>query len=197
MSPQEFAAAWGPDRYCLPPDILEGVDIPEDAKTFLVEAGLPLPMQALRGPYAIPQPLVPASSPFQADKYPLLSRYLSTPFRLLACRHESEALGLGDAHSLYYAIEEGTGHIYEVGPGLESRPEQFVNASIFVNTSIARFAEFLLCYREFTAQFRLYRPQKEPPFRSLKQQWQAIDSGALTDPDYYWVMAYYDIMECF
>ena len=192
LSPQEFAAAWGEDRYCFPPDILHDVDIPASSIQFLVEAGLPRQAEGPR-PYIVPLPRVLVTPPVQAARHPLLTRYGSTPFRLLAYLHTDNYLD--DKYALYHAVEEKTGHIYWVGPGVRTEPPSFVN------TSITHFAEFLLCFRDFGTRFRQAEPIgsriRHVPFSTLKREWQVIDPAALTDPDNYWVMAYYDIMECF
>lgn len=154
MSPQEFAAAWGDDRYLFSPSLLVGLNIPEDAKAFLVEAGLPLRAEVQRDLFAVPLPPAPSSATSEVKKLPLLSRYLSTPFRLLASvldedqsNHWLGAKDCGDG--VYYAVEEGMGHVYRVGPGVEAEAIQFVNSGL------AQFAEFLLCYQDFLTHLRL------------------------------------------
>ncbi len=129
MSPQEFAVAWGENQYIFPPNVLRDVNIPENAKAFLLEVGLPIQAEVPLGFYVVPLPLVPASPPVQAAKYPLLSRYSSTHFRLLAYLHYEHWRG----DELYYAVEEGTGCVYCTGSGLKGtglEPHQFMNSSL-------------------------------------------------------------------
>lgn len=194
LSPQEFAAAWGEDRYRFPPDILGGIDIPEAAKAFLVEAGLPLRAEVQEDLFAVPLPPALSSATSEVNKLPLLSRYQSSPFRLLAfvldedrSNHWLGAESCG--YGVYYAVEESTGCLYRVGPGAEAE------ATRFVNSSLAQFAEFLLCYRDFLTRLRLDQSpdhtQYEVLFASLKQKWRRMDPEALTDPDNYWVMCLY------
>ena len=191
LSPKEFAAAWGEGRYVFPLELLRDVDIPEASKTFLLQVGLPLQAEGPRS-HMVLLPRAAASPPVQVAKYLLFSRYESTRFRLLAYLHSHSYLS--DQNTLYYAVEEKTGHVYWVGPGIQTDPP------LFVNTSVAHFAEYLLCFRDFAARFRQAYPsgvRTHVPFGILKRDWQAIDPAALTDPDNYWVMAYYDIRECF
>ncbi len=182
LSPQEFVAAWGEDRYLLPPDLLQDIDIPKSSKAFLREAGLPQRAEVPLGFYVVPLPVVPASPPVQAAKHPLLSRYLSTRFRLLAYLYYDYWRG----DEIYYAVEEGTGHVYCTGSGLNGtglEPQQFVNSSL------PQFAEFLLCYREFLTHFRPTEPERSqvmPLITSLGQQWRGIDPMAMAEAENYW-----------
>lgn len=186
LSPQEFAAAWGEDRYIFPPNVLRDVNIPEDAKTFLLEVGLPLQAEVPLGFFVAPLPLVPASPPVQAAKYPLLSRYSSTHFRLLAYLHYDCWWG----NEVYYAIEEITGHIYSVWP------EGHGDLGRFVNSSLSQFAESLLRYREFLTYFRPTEPERSqimPLIASLEQRWQVIDAVAMAEAENYWPYYVYDM----
>lgn len=194
LSPQEFAAAWGEDRYRFPPGVLQDVDIPESAKHFLLEAGLPRRVELCIGgycSYAVPLPVVQASPPAPRAKYPLLSRYESTQFRLLAYMTDESPYPypLGHEDDVFFAIEQGTGHVYWVGYGVEG--------GRFVNASLAQFAEFLLGYRKFLPHYKQDEPESSrSPFslaiRSMQQKWQQIDPTAQADPNNFWAMCFHD-----
>ena len=181
ISPQEFADAWGKQRLLLTLELLQDVDIPKGSKDFLVVAGLPLRAEVQEDLYVVPLQLF--STP-QAIKLFLLARYEATPLRLLASVvDDMQWLGADYCENpVYYAVEEGTGIIYRIGRGVEAESVRFVN------TSIAHFAEFLLCYREFLAHSRRDQSQYNSQLTLLKQRWRQIDPIALMDLDNYWVM---------
>ncbi len=96
---------------------------------------------------------------------------------------------LGHEDDVFFAIMQGTGHIYWVGYGVEE--------GRFVNTSLAQFMEFLLDYRELLPLQKQHEPQMPSSqllltLRSIQQKWQQIDPVAQTDPDNFWVMCFYD-----
>ena len=126
LSPQEFAAAWGLDCYCFPPDVFQDVDIPESARAFLREAGLPLRAEVQMDLYTAPLPLVPAFPPMPPANLPLLSRYPATQLRVLSYVLDDRNWPGAEyrENGVYYAIEEKTGHIYRVGPRMKRKLEQ-------------------------------------------------------------------------
>lgn len=187
LSPLEFAAAWGKDRYRFPSHVLQNIDTPEASKSFLLEAGLPEQAEVPSGKYAVPLPIVPASPPVQAAKYALMALFPSSQLRLLAYLHDEQDEAYW-GYDLYYAIEEKTGHVRYLEPREEGEG--------FVNVSVVQFAEFLLVYRQFIAQFWPTYPERSkilPLVTALEQKWQEIDPLAMADPDNYWAIMLYDL----
>jgi hypothetical protein len=190
LSPQQFAAAWGGDRFCFPLDVFRDIDIPEPSKRFLLEAGLPKQAIVPSGKYVTSLPFVPATPPLQSAKYPLMAPF-SSSLRLLASLHdENDQMYWG--YDFYYAVEEKTGHIYY----LEHFSESGEEGEGYVNASVTQFAEFLLVYRHFVAHFRPKYPESfeiPPLIMSLGQKWQEIDPVAMAHPDNYWASLLDDI----
>ncbi len=198
LSPQEFAAAWGKDRFCFPLNVLRGVDIPEPSKQFLLEAGLPLWAEVPLGFYVVPLPVVPASFPVQLAGYPLLAHYQSTGFRLLANLHYDNHLSKAE-DGVYFAVQEDTGHIYRTEPdyvveegtghAYQAGATARGNPGRFLNTSLSQFAECLLHYREFITHFRPTEPERsQVPILvgGLEQKWREVDTLAMASMDNCW-----------
>lgn len=199
LSTQEFADAWEEDRFLFPPDLLRDIDIPDDAKAFLVEVGLPGQAE-MEGKYVIPLPVVPACPPVQAAKYLLMapvppSPHRPVPLRLIAClQYESDHEYWG--FDVYYAIEETSGHVHCLRHPADAGEE--INQ--FVNVSVAQFAECLFAFRLFMSHFRPTYPEDgevDLLLTSLGQRWQEIDPVALADPEGYWVNQLEDFQTCF
>ncbi len=200
LSPQQFAAAWGGDRYLFSADQLRDISLPETSKAFLLEAGLPLWAEVPLGFYVVPLPVFLTSPPMQAAKYPLLARYESTGFRLLGDLHYDNHLSDAEA-GLYYAVQEDTGHVYRMEPDYvveegtshvyQEHSKVRGKPSRFLNTSLPQFVEFLLDYRDFVAHFWPTEPERsEVPIlvESLEQKWWKVDPLAMASSDNCWPM---------
>jgi hypothetical protein len=130
ISPEEFCRSWGRLQLApVPAEALEGVAIPEPAKRFLAEAGLPLDVEGLaltfvtdrRGLRSVDEILEP-----ETPRPP-------EPRRL-------RRLGSNDVGVLFCLDETRQGRVVAVSL---DEPQRVV----LVNSSVAHLAECLLTYR--------------------------------------------------
>lgn len=169
ITPIEFLNQWGAEgllRY--EPAALEGVDIPEVSKRFLVEAGLPrqadLELEFDLSPEelpTLPEALEEENLPAFFDRY--------------------RPIGVDTATTICLD-ERDKGRIYavDIDGAIPTR---------FMNSSVPQLAEFLLVFRDgagVTLPTLASEKELEASAQALEEQFRRIDPAVFSDEDNWW-----------
>lgn len=171
MTPEQFSERWGPGLVRTEPAAVAGVNIPETARRFLIEAGLPAQADydiRFRRP---------------EDELPTLPEAFPNGYRFPPEYDLFHPIGVDGATLL--CLEEGTGFVYSIdidGQGIPTR---------FVNSGIPELAECLLVNR-VTSRAESEEDEEDEDealqllIQGLENKMQHIDPAAMRDPGNYW-----------
>jgi hypothetical protein len=175
IAPHTFVAKWkGEPLLRVPSALLDGVNIPEISRRFLIEAGLPFRWKSV-------------SFGNLAHGLPLLSDILSDDegvrgYRILGTSAENWCRIPPD----YLCIEEDTGRLVIRQSGFFGQPTSFW----LLNSSISHFAASLLAYETFSAAFKQLcqlgdcKPAEEL-VDEFEQHLKRIDPDAMNEEAYW------------
>ena len=168
MSPQEFSEAWGEGLSPVAPAVLQATHIAEPAKRFLGEAGLPREAKPNLTFYSPPDMLTPMPNVLEEVDLPLdFQRYLL----------------LADDGGTFLCIDmRDNEQVVSVDP-YQELPTRVVNSAV------PQFAECLLAYRALPGPEQAKGADKQTIrdwIAQLEQQFNRIDSAALSGPDNWW-----------
>ena len=172
ITPEQFSQMWGTGLIRTEPTAVAGLNIPQAARRFLTEAGLPR-----EAGYDIsfdrPEDELPTLPEAFPNGYDFPSEY--------NCMHP---IGVDGATLL--CLEEGTGHVYSIDIDGQNIPTRFVNSSL------PALAECLLVNRVTSPEARTDSGGEDEDeamrslVRGLGDDMRRIDPEAMRDPDNYW-----------
>jgi len=183
---EQFAAKWGKDDLVpIPTTMLRDLNIPQDDKDFLAQAGLPqaaaIPTGGA-GDFALLS--VQAGAEPDKPKYPLLSEYEHSYYLLGFIRYSPDF-----GHDTYFCIEKHSGAIRLID---NEDPSVY-----FVNSSVSAFAQALLAYRSFI------EPSSNDPLKDknrgrltrVRREIKAFDAKAFASRTNYWPLMLADLAD--
>lgn len=169
ISPQDFVRCWGEEQLVrFDSTALEGISIADEAKRFLVEAGLPRRAPFSGGAFTLLPPANPMQAQAGCETFGLLEKVGG--FRLLAVT----------PYRLFIAIDERRqGRIVRTDESGLRRGNVY-----FMNSSVPQLAESLLAYRAYRLRFAGSEDQSEeehqPLVAWLEREIGRIDPEAMT-----------------
>ena len=176
MTPEQFSRSWGVGLIRTEPVALAGVNIPDNAKRFLMEAGLPS-----EADYDI-------SFDRPEDELPTLPEAFPNGYDFPAAYQQFRPIGVDGATLL--CLQEETGYIYSIdidGQGIPIR---------FVNSGVTELAECLLVNRvvpqdaEGNGKDLEHREDADESTHglvgTLAQKMHEIDPSAMNNAENYW-----------
>ena len=171
ISPEEFIRLWGRSELApLRAAHLEGVDVPDSAKAFLAQAGLPIDVEGLALCF-LPDP----------RGLPTLAQLLGETEPRPPEAHRYRRLGRNDV-GVHFCLDEGRrGAVVAVAP-LDNCPV------VFVNSGVVELAECLLTYRRLWREgWKGEGKDEDAAYAArLRQAIVAVDAAAVeTDPSWW------------
>ena len=172
ITPEQFSKEWGPGLVRTEPAAVVGINIPEAARRFLTEAGLPSQADYdIR--FSRPEnelPTLPEAFPNGYNFPPEYSHF--------------HPIGVDGATLL--CLEEGTGIVYSIDIDEQGIPTRFVNSGL------PELAECLLVNR-VTSQENDEEDESDDEdealrllIQGLEKKMRRIDPMAMHDPNNYW-----------
>ncbi len=170
ITPEQFSEMWGPGLVRTEPAAVVGVNIPEAARRFLTEAGLPA-----QADYDIR-----FSRP--EDELPTLPEAFPNGYSFPPEYNHFHPIGVDGTTLL--CLEEATGFVYSIDIDEQGIPTRLVNSGI------PELAECLLVNR-VTSQEDEDEDKDEDEasqllIQALEKKMQCIDPLAMHDPNNYW-----------
>ena len=178
MTPERFVSDWGLDGLVRNnPDALEGTHIPQAARDFLVEAGLP----------------AHADFGLQFDRFrdelPTLPEAFPNDYVFPPEYHSYRPIGV-DYATIICLAEQNGGRIYsvDIDGHLPTR---------FMSSSVPHLAEFLLVFRRHELWARAAHPDEEKLKLSaleMRDELRQQDPEAMRDEQNYWPQVVLDMI---